>query len=67
MPEEAWLLIILDFIVKLLLLKEPLTGISYNDILVIMNRLTKYVYLISYKEASNAEDLAYIFIKIIMA
>ena len=32
-----------------------------------MDRLTKYAYLVPYKEASNAEDLAYIFIKTVIA
>ena len=67
MPREAWSSIALDFIVKLPKSKESLTGVSYDSILVIVNRLTKYIYLISYLEASNVEDLVYIFIKTIMA
>ena len=47
--------------------KEPLTGVFYDSILVIVNRLTKYAYLVPYKEASNAEDLAYTFIKTVIA
>ena len=39
----------------------------YNSILVIMNTLTKYAYLKPYKEASIAEDLVYIFNKIVIA
>ena len=38
----------------------------YDSILVIMNTLTKYAYLKPYKEASIAEDLAYIFNKIVI-
>jgi hypothetical protein len=64
---EAWLSIALDFIIKLPLSKEPLTGVSYDSILVIVDRLTKYAHLIPYKEASNAEDLVYTFIKTIIA
>jgi hypothetical protein len=33
---------------------------------VFINRLIKYIYLVLYKEASTVEDLAYIFIKIII-
>ena len=67
MPGEAWSSIALDFIVKLPASKEPLTGVSYDSILVIVDRLTKYTHLIPYKEASTAEDLAYTFIKTIIA
>jgi hypothetical protein len=62
MPDKAWSLITIDFIIKLPPLKDPLTGIVYNSILVINNRLTKFVRLILYKEASNTEALAYTFI-----
>jgi hypothetical protein len=51
----------LDFIIKLLLSKEILTRIIYDLILVIINRLIKYAYFISYKESSTAEKLVYIF------
>ena len=33
----------------------------------IVDRLTKYIYLIPYLEAFNAEDLIYIFVKTIIA
>ena len=39
----------------------------YNSILVIVDTLTKYTYLEPYKEASTAEDLVYIFNKIVIA
>jgi hypothetical protein len=60
-PTGAWKNITLDFIVKLLLSKEALIGVTYNLILVIIDRLTKYVYFISYKEGLTAEELVYIF------
>ena len=60
-----WVLIIIDFIIKLLRLKEPLIGISYDSILVVVDRLTKYAYLVSYLELLNTEDLAYTLIKIV--
>ena len=39
----------------------------YNSILVIVNTLTKYVYLKLYKKTFIAEDLAYIFNKVVIA
>ena len=67
LPEQAWLSIALDFITKLPILKEPLTGTMYDSILMIVNTLTKYAYLEPYKKVSTAEDLAYIFNKIVIA
>jgi hypothetical protein len=57
----------LDFVTKLLLFKELITGVIYNSIIVVTDRLTKYVYFIPYLESFLAEDLAYIFYKYIMA
>ena len=61
-----WLLVVLDFIIKLLLLKEPLIGATYDSILVIVNMLTKYAYLELYKEVFIIKDLVYIFNKIVI-
>ena len=47
--------------------KEPLIGIFYDSILMIIDRLIKYIYLMPYLEASNIEDLIYIFVKTIIA
>jgi len=58
----AWKSIALDFIVKLPLSKDPLTGVEYDSILVITDRLTKYGYFIPYLEASDAKALAYTFL-----
>jgi hypothetical protein len=66
-PPAAWKSVAWDFIVKLPLSKEPMTGVVYNSILVIVDRLTKYAYFLPYKEASTAEELAYIFMKTIVA
>jgi hypothetical protein len=59
MPKTPWTSIILDFIIKLLLLRDLITGVEYDFILVIMDRLTKYTYIILYLKANTAEDLAY--------
>lgn len=58
-PDRPWKSIALDFIVKLPGSKEPLTNTTYDSVLVITERLTKYAYFIPYKEASNTTDLAY--------
>jgi hypothetical protein len=55
----AWKSIVLDFIIKLPLSKEALTGVKYDLILIIIDRLTKYVYLILYKKGLTAEELVY--------
>ena len=41
-------------------------GTMYDSILVIVDTLIKYAYLELYKEASTAEDLVYIFNKIVI-
>ena len=59
-------MVALDFITKLPLSKEPLIGIVYDSILVIMDSLMKFIYLKLYKEASTIEDLVYIFNKVMI-
>ena len=66
-PSGAWQSIALDFIVKLPISKEKLTGARYDSILIIMDRLTKYAYFLPYKEASNTDDLAYILLRTVVA
>jgi hypothetical protein len=63
----AWKSIALDFIIKLLLSKEALIGVTYDSILVVTDRLIKYAYFISYKEGSTVKELVYIFNKNIIA
>jgi len=43
-----------------------MTKINYNFILIITNRLIKYIYIILYLENSTTEDLIYIFFRIII-
>ena len=57
----------MDFIVKLPISKEPITGIEYDSILVIIKRLTWYRMFIPYIEASIAKDLAYAVSKYVIA
>ena len=51
--EYFWQKITMDFIVKLSKSENHTTGVSYNNILVIIDKLTKYLYLIPYKKISN--------------
>jgi hypothetical protein len=49
-----------------LFLRDLITGIEYDFILVIIDRLTKYTYFILYLKASITKNLVYIFLKIII-
>ncbi len=55
--EQTWGLIIIDFIVKLFKSKDPVNNTSYNNILVIIKRFTKYSKFISINESHSIEDL----------
>jgi hypothetical protein len=57
----------LDFVIKLPPSKEPIIGVIYNFIMVVIDRLTKYAYFIFYLKNFSAEDLAYMFYKHVMA
>ena len=50
----------MDFIIKLLKLKDLTTKEEYNIILVLMDRLTKYSHMIPFKEKYTAEQLGFI-------
>jgi hypothetical protein len=64
---EIWQDVALDFVTKLPLSKKLMTGVIYDSIIIVTDRLTKYTYFISYLESSSAENLAYIFHKHVMA
>jgi hypothetical protein len=61
--KEAWKSITIDFITKLLALKDLMTKVIYNSILVITDWLTKYMYFILYQEALIAKDFTYVFMR----
>ncbi len=65
--DHAWKSIALNFIVKLSKLKERVTRITYDFILMITNKLIKYEYFLSYKKATFAKDLTYTFLRTIVA
>ena len=48
---------------KLLKLKNPITGQKYNSIFIIINKLTKWEYFITYIEKILVEDVAQVYIK----
>ena len=66
-PQQAWQEITMDFIVKLPLSKDTITDIKYDSILVVVDRLMKYVHFIPWKEKGNAKDLAKVILKEIIA
>jgi hypothetical protein len=53
-------------VIKLLLSRDLITRIKYDFILVIIDRLIKYIYIILYLEASIIENLAYMFLRVII-
>ena len=52
----------MNFIIKLLLLKESLIKVLYNLILIIVDQLIKEARFISYLEDSDTEELVYMFL-----
>ena len=66
-PDRAWKSIAMDWIVKLPPSKDPINGVEYDSVFVVVERLTGYGTFIPYKEASNAEVLAHTFLKEIVA
>ena len=51
---------VIDFIVKLLKLAYLVTKEKYDLILVVVDKLTKYLLIIPFKETYNAEQLRFI-------
>ena len=56
-------MIIINFIIKLLLLKELLIKVLYNSILTVIDQLIKETRFISYLKVLNTEELAYTFLQ----
>ena len=51
--------ITINWIMKLLLLKEFIINIIYNLILIIIDRFIKYIYFLLYIKESGIEELIY--------
>ena len=52
---------------KLLKLKDPITGQKHNTIFIIINKFTKWGYFIIYTEEILVENIAQIYIKEVFA
>jgi hypothetical protein len=59
---KSWILIAWDFVGELPESVEPITGICYNAIFVITDRLTKYAYILLYKIIYMVINIVYIFL-----
>ena len=57
----------MDFVGPLPMSRDPTTGIQYDTIYVILDRLTKYAYFLPVKKEITAEELAYVFMRHIFA
>jgi hypothetical protein len=66
-PSRPWESIAMDFVTKLPASHDLWTKLEYDSILVITDRLTKYAYMLPYKESSTAEDLARVILREILA
>jgi hypothetical protein len=49
LPSELWTDILIDFVTGLPLSKDPAIGLSYNLILVIVDRFIKYALMIPFR------------------
>ena len=56
---RVWGFIIINWIIKLSLLRESIINIIYDLILVIINRLIKYIYFLLYIKESKIEEFTY--------
>lgn len=59
-PRQPWDEVTMDFITKLPLSKDPVTQLSYDSVLVMVDRLTKYSHFIPCNETYTAENLGYL-------
>jgi hypothetical protein len=66
-PDGPWESVAWDFIIKLPELKELISNTQHDSILIITDRLTKFSYFLPYRKSSTAEELAYIFLRRIVA
>ena len=67
LPEESWSSIAIDFITDLPHSQEPLTGVKYDSIMVVVERLTKWAYFIPFLRKATATDLAHVFMEKVFA
>ena len=55
---RLWKSIALDFVVGLLLSKDPITGLEYDSICVVTDRFTKYAYMVLVLGTMDADIMA---------
>jgi hypothetical protein len=66
-PTKPWQSVAIDFIIKLPPSADPVTKESYDGIMVVVDRFTKYGRFIPYRETWKATDLAHVFVKHVVA
>ena len=55
---RLWKLITLDFVVGLLLSRDPIIGLEYDSICVVTDRFTKYAYMVLVLGTMDADVMA---------
>jgi transposase InsO family protein len=60
LPTEPWTVISTVFMTGLSSSEDPATGLSYDSILVIVDRFTNYTFMISFRRDYTAVQLAHI-------
>ena len=64
-PPRPWKSIALDFVVTLLLSKDPITGLEYDSICVVIDRFTKYAYIVPVLGTIDTNTIAQLFLRTI--
>jgi transposase InsO family protein len=60
LPQEPWTDISMDFVTGLPPSRDPATGLTYDSILVIVDRFTKYALMIPFRRDYTAVQLAHV-------
>ena len=60
LPDALWSDISMDFVTGLLVLRDPVTKVSYDAILVVVDRFTKQAEYIAFRKDYTAVQLAHI-------
>jgi hypothetical protein len=67
-PGRPWEIVAMDWLSGLPPSTEPVTDVTFTSIFVIVDKLTKYAYLIPYKsKGAGAEDMAYWLLRYVVA
>ena len=60
LPDEPWTDISIDFITRLLELRDSVTRLKYDSILVVVDRFTKAIEVIPFQRNYTAVQLGYV-------